>query len=194
MASNWLRGAQTGGYNLWQTGSGPSSPHILWTRPIEFGGVVGGYWPQGYGITASAIPGAGFYSGGSYEGRFTNSLILNGMLFYNEPLGHSNSGGGYTALDLQTGQVIWHRDDINVYTGVNPTNIINNTAAPIIAGPSFGQLYAYESPNQHGAVGGILWQASTVSGVTTWQGFDAFTGKWVFNETNVPAGSEVYTR
>ena len=29
--------------------------------------------------------------------------------------------------------------------------------------------------------------------VTTWQGFDAFTGKWVFNETGVPTGTEVYT-
>ena len=29
--------------------------------------------------------------------------------------------------------------------------------------------------------------------MTTWQGFDAYTGKWVFNETYVPGGTQVYT-
>jgi hypothetical protein len=38
-----------------------------------------------------------------------------------------------------------------------------------------------------------LWQSSSASGVTTWQGFDAYTGKWVFNETSVPSGTQVYT-
>ncbi|MCX8151143.1 MAG: hypothetical protein N3D85_06550 [Candidatus Bathyarchaeota archaeon] len=193
IASNWLRGAQSGGYNLWATGEGPSSPHILWKRPIELGGVIGGSWAQAYGITGSYVPDAGFYSGGSYEGRFTNALAVAGMLFYNEPLGHSNVGGGYTALDLKTGKVIWHRADLNFYTGANPTAVANNSAAPSIAGPSFAQIYEYESPNQHGGVGGILWQTSTSGGVTTWQGFDAFTGKWVYNITGVPSGSEVYT-
>ena len=46
IASNWLRGGQSGGYNLWQNGAGPGSAHILWTKSIEFGGVVGGNWAQ----------------------------------------------------------------------------------------------------------------------------------------------------
>ncbi len=195
ISSNWLRGAHSGGaYNLWVAGSGPTSPHILWTKPIEFGGVVGGNWPLLGGYTGSDIPSAGFYSGGSYEGRFTNAIVLGGMLFYSDPLGHSNSGGGYTALDLKTGEAVWHRDDLNTYLSVaQNTTTSNSTAAPTIAGPSFAQLYGYESPNQHGVVGGILWQSSTASGVTTWQGFDAYTGKWVFNETSIPGGTEVYT-
>ncbi len=198
ISSNWLRGAQIGGYNQWQTGSGPKSPHILWKKTIEYGGVVGGNWPIQSGYTDSAVPDAGFYSGGSYEGRFTNAIILGGMLFYGDPLGHSNSGGGYTAVDLKTGQVIWHRDDLNAYTGVaQNTTVSNSSAAQTIAGPSFAQIYEYESPNQHGGVGGILWQSSSSGfgpgSTTVWQGFDAYTGKWVFNETNIPGGTEVYT-
>jgi hypothetical protein len=195
IASNWLRGAYSGGaYNLWVAGSGPESPHILWTKSIEFGGVVGGNWPLLGGYTGSDIPSAGFYSGGSYEGRFTNAIVLGGMLFYSETLGHSNSGGGYTALNLMTGEVVWHRDDLNTYLSVaQNTSTSNSSAAPTIAGPSFAQIYTYESPNQHGATSGILWQSSSASGVTTWQGFDAYTGKWIFNETYVPGGTEVYT-
>ena len=109
-------------------------------------------------------------------------------------LGHSAVGGGYTAVDLKTGQTVWYRADLNAYlpTAMN-TAISNSSAAPSIAAPSFGQLYEYESPNQHGGVGGILWQSSSAGGVTTWQGFDAYTGKWVFNETGVPGGTQVYT-
>ncbi len=194
ISSNWLRGGQIGGYNLWQTGSGPTSPHILWTKPIEFGGVIGGNWPQISGYKDSDVPDAGYYSGGSYEGRFSNAMILGGRLYYAETLGHSNTGGGYTCVDLKTGELLWHSDATNVYypTAMN-TSISNSSAAPSLAAPSFGQIYEYESPNQHGGVGGILWQSSSAGGVTTWQAFDAYTGKWAFNETGIVSGSQVYT-
>jgi hypothetical protein len=35
-------------------------------------------------------------------------------------------------------------------------------------------------------VGGILWALSTEAGVRIWSAYDAFTGKWLFNETNAP--------
>jgi outer membrane protein assembly factor BamB len=189
--SNWLRGGQSGGYNLWQAGTGPNSAHILWTKPIEFGGVVGGNWAQGMGETDSAVSDVGFYSGGSYEGRFTNAIIMGGLLYYSDPLGHSNGGGGYTCVDLKTGQVKWHSDTLNIFNNTVPS--VNGIAVSLIPAPSFGQLYDYESPNQHGVTGGILWQSSSASGVTTWQGFDAYSGKWIFNETYVPTGTDIYT-
>jgi hypothetical protein len=117
IASHWLGGAYLGtfqqtGYNLWQqSGTAPDTSHIMWTKSIEFGGIVGGQ---------SEISDVGFYSGGSYEGRFANSIIMNGRLYYQEPLGHSNSGGGYTCLVLRTGEVIWHRDDMGVINGSQP--------------------------------------------------------------------------
>ncbi len=183
ISSNFLGGAGIYGH-LQPDGVGPNSGHIMWTRPIEFGGIVGGTTAPivGGSYTISDIA---YYSGGAYEGRFTNAIVMNGYLYYPDPLGHSGTGAGYTALDLRTGKVIWHRDDIGGTLG----NL--STGAPnVIPPPTFGQLFDYESQNQHGVVGGILWQVSTVGTLNTanitWAAYDAFTGKWLFNETGVP--------
>jgi hypothetical protein len=182
VASNWLSGAQIGGTgNLWQTGIGPNSPHIMWTKEIETGGIVGGNTAA---FNPYANPEVGFYSGGSYEGRFTNAMIIDGKLYYPDPLGHSNTGGGYTCVDLTTGELVWHSDNLAVTVGRIP-GVGPNT----ILVPSKGQLFDYESQNQHGVVGAILW---AVTG-TTWSAYDAFTGKFCYNLTNVPFGTEVYT-
>ncbi|MCW4000554.1 MAG: PQQ-binding-like beta-propeller repeat protein [Candidatus Bathyarchaeota archaeon] len=189
IASQWLRGNYFGtfqmsiNYNLWQRdGAAPNSAHVLWTKPLEYGGVVGG---------TSAIPDVTEYSGGSYEGRFQNTIIMNGMIFVQLPLGHSGNGGGYACYNLLTGEQIWYRSDLNAY--------VNNSAttSTLIAAPSFAQLLDFESPNQHGVVGGVLWQSSTVgtgaAAYTVWQAIDGFTGKWMYNLTNIPTGTDVYT-
>ncbi len=196
VASNWLGGAQIGvapggTNNLWQSGVGPNSPHIMWTKPIELGGIVGN--TQTVGVSSYEIPDVGYYSGGSYEGRFTNAMIIAGNLYYADPLGHSNTGGGYTCVDLRTGQVVWHSDNLATTIG-NIPGVGPNT----ILVPSFGQLFDYESQNQHGVVGGILWYESGGGPFgppipETWVAYDAFTGKWLYNLTNVPTGYTVYT-
>jgi hypothetical protein len=178
ISSNWLGGAAAGGASIstgigtgsrWQPdGSAPRTPHIMWTKPIELGGITGGYSvsPE-HGTPSNPLA---FYSGMSYETRFNNPIIIGGILFYPQPLGHSGSGGGYVAVDLRTGQEIWRRDDIS---------------------PSKGQLPEFNSGNQHGVVGGILWQ-TPFFGSGPWVGIDAFTGKNAFNLTGVPNGYEVY--
>jgi len=163
ISSNWLGGAATG--DIWQkNGAAPRTPHVMWTRRLELGGVVGGTQDQD----------ATFYSGFSYETRFNNPIIISGILYYVQSLNHAGSGGGYHAVDLRTGEEIWHRDDLGSLT--NPA-------------PSKAQLLNFQSPNQHGVVGGTLWQ---VSG-STWIAIDALTGKWVCNLTGVPSGTEAYT-
>ncbi len=172
-SSNYLGSFQQGGMNLWQKGGvGPESPHIVWTAPIEDGGVVGGI--------NTGINGATFYSGGSYEGRFQNALIINGRLYYKAPLSDQVSvaatgAGAYTCRDLRTGEILWTNGAIN---------------------PTFGELYCYESPNQHGVIpNGYLWQSVTQSSTTqTWIAWDSLTGKWLFNLTDVPStGVVAYT-
>ena len=164
---------QQSGYNLWQQGgTGPESSHILWTAPIEDGGVVGGI--------NTGITGVTFYSGGSYEGRFQSAIIMNGRLYYKAPVGDQVStaatgGGAYVCRDLRTGAILWTNDSIN---------------------PQFGELYDYESPNQHGVVpNGYLWQTfSTGTSNQTWIAYDSLTGKWLFNLTDVPStGTIAYT-
>ena len=152
VASNWLN---VGVDDRWQKdGSAPKTPHIMWTRVNEFGGMVGG----------ETIPDATFYSGFSYETRFGGPIVISGILYYQQALGHAGSGGGYVAVDLRTGEEIWRRDDIS---------------------PNKAQLFDFQSPNQHGTVGGILYDSQ-------WRAYDALTGKGIFNLTGVPNGFEIY--
>ncbi|MBT0160362.1 PQQ-binding-like beta-propeller repeat protein [Candidatus Bathyarchaeota archaeon A05DMB-2] len=166
VSSNWLGGAaNSASTDIWQKdGSAPRSAHIMWTKPYEFGGLVGG----------TRLPDATYYQGFSYETRFSNPIIISGVLYYLKPLNHAGSGGGYTAVDLRTGEEIWSSDTLGSLTS---------------AAPSKAQLYEVENPDQHGVVPPILWQ---VVGAT-WNAYDAFSGKYLFNLTGVPAGTEAYT-
>jgi outer membrane protein assembly factor BamB len=203
IASNWLgpqsyqfgSAAQAGtGENVFQPdGSAPNSGHILWTKPMEFGGVIGG--------SNTAVPGATFYSGSSYQPRFYNSIIMNGYLYYKMPYGGWGTtttvngvvyGGAYVCVDLRTGQTIW--------TQTNP-----------MVNPTWGQIYNQVDPNQSGGIpSGYLWQAWTLTpaatiapanlynptGVTmsnvTWIAYEGTTGNWIFNITNVPQSWNQY--
>jgi outer membrane protein assembly factor BamB len=163
ISSNWLSGAGVG-VDRWQKdGSSPKTSHVMWTRTLELGGVVGGTDPL-----------AIFYGGFSYEDRFGRRdgggpIVISGILYYPLPLGNTGSRfNGYIAVDLRTGEEIWYRDDIL---------------------PEKGQLLNFQqTPNQHGTVGGILWD--TVG--STWLAYDALYGKNIFNLTGVPGGTEVY--
>ncbi len=143
-------------------GSAPSGAHVMWAKPLMFGGVVGG--------TNTAAFGATYYTGLSYEGQFGNPLILHGRLYYPLPRSDATTGNGYVCVDLQTGEQIYWQ---------NMTN------------PTFGQLYDYESMNQHGVISnGYLWKSVTDAnnGGVVLMAFDPMDGKWLFNETNVPQG------
>lgn len=166
VGSNWLGGAATGNY--WQqNGAAPTSAHIMWTKPLEFGGLTGGIVTQAGNTAQVNDTAATYYSGFSYTTRFGSPLILNGVLYYQAPLSQAGTGGGEFAVDLTTGQTLWSSSTLR---------------------PTKAQLVDFQSPNQHGVVGGILWQ---VSG-TTWMGYNAFDGQFLFNLTNVPSGTEVY--
>ncbi len=170
IGSNWLGGAAVG--DIWQkNGAAPKSAHVMWTKPYEFGGLTGGLVNQ-IGSTAN-LTDPTFYQGFSYETRFPNPMIISGILYYLKPLNHNPSGGGFVAVDLRTGKEIWTNDTLG------------SLAYPA---PSKAQMYNVENPDQHGVVPPILWQ---VIG-TTWNAYDAFSGKYIFNLTGVPAGTEVY--
>ncbi len=170
LLSNWLYTPPAVVNNLQPIGPGPLTSHIMWTQPVQFGGVVGGAYTSGATKFGSYQGGAyTFYEGMSYEERNISPIIMAGYLYYELPLGHQATGGGYVCVDLRTGQQLWKQN----YT-VNPT---------------FGQLYGYDSINQHGVLpNGWLW---AVSG-STWIAYDGMTGNWLFNLTNVPSGTLRY--
>jgi hypothetical protein len=177
ISSNWLGAPYNIGSNAGNHGPGghqdygiaPNSAHIIWTKPIQFGGVVGG--------NGTAVPGEMYYSGLSYNGRFANPLIMYGTLFYQEPWGNAATGGDYVAVNLQTGKEVWR---------------INASATGISLAPSFGYLYSLETPNQHGVLpNGVLIASSSVSGLgTVWRAYDPRSGVLTnMNITNVPGGT-----
>jgi hypothetical protein len=173
IASNWL-GAPQIINKLQPDGAGPNSPHILWTKPISFGGVVGGN--ENYNIGA---PGITYYTGPQYELKFSNPIIIQGNLYYSLPLSDSPTGAGVVDVNLITGQQVWWQNLTTAYTATTGQ----------ISSFSYAQLYDYESPNQHGVISnGYLVSASG----TTWNVYDPMTGLWIFTMTNVPSGTIMY--
>jgi len=146
---------------------GPLTSHIMWTEPLQSGGVAGG--------NNFEIQGDTYFEGSAYNQRFANPIVLNGKLYYTEPIsfinapnsGFFNPGpfGPTKCVDLRTGELLWSRSDV----------------PPL----SFGYIYSLQTPNQHGVYPAILFTANFG------QAFDADTGDPLFNVTNVPSGTSV---
>ena len=170
ISSNWLGepyitsgvavgGGTAGNYfaRVQPDGTAPNSAHILWSKPIQDGGVVGG--------NVSKIPGEMYYSGGSYNTRFSNALIMYGRLYYQEPYGNSGGGGDYVAVDLRTGEELWRTNT----TGIGV--------------PSFGYLLAFDNANQHGILpNGLLFTNNFARSYNPKTGIPT-----TLNVTNVPS-------
>jgi outer membrane protein assembly factor BamB len=145
---------------------GSKTAHIMWTRPLQSGGVVGD--------DNFIVPGDTYFEGTAYANRFTNPIIVAGKLIYTEPLNYgSGSGGATVCVDLRTGELIWSSTDV--------------------PSPSFAYIFSYHDMNYHGvqqptlvAAGG--WRSPIPSGM--WVGYDADTGTWLWNATNVPSGTK----
>jgi outer membrane protein assembly factor BamB len=162
--------------NVYASGAvGSKTAHVMWTRPLQSGGVVGD--------DNFIVPGDTYFEGTAYLQRFTNPIIMAGKLYYTEPLnyggvgGFSGSASGPTVcVDLRTGELIWSRTDV--------------------PSPSFGYIYSYQDMNYHGVQqptliatsGGWSWFGPPTPLV--WQGYDADTGTWLFNATDVPSGTK----
>jgi outer membrane protein assembly factor BamB len=109
--------------------------------------------------------------GDAYEGKFFGSVIIRGILFYNRD---RTTGGSATeqqvvAVDLHTGKELWAR-------------ILGNNERL-----AHGQMLYWDTYNMHG-IFPYIW---TITG-TTWKAYDAYTGRWIYTMTNVPADANVY--
>jgi hypothetical protein len=147
------------------TGKGPESAHILWTKPYWTGGMM----DESFGSTG--------YMTAHYQFDFSGSmLILQGKVYY-PARADAHKTQGWLCVDLYTGETLYFDN-----------NTLGTTAMP-----SFGQIYNYESPNQHGGIP-YLWRTSgvtlppntttTASGAgffgmtisTVWEMLDGYTG------------------
>ncbi|XES78399.1 MAG: PQQ-binding-like beta-propeller repeat protein [Candidatus Bathyarchaeia archaeon] len=156
IAGNWLQTSYNASFApLYGTGGGfnpyttaPDTAHIAWTTEFDLGGIVGG----DYGA-------ASYYTGQSYENKFSTRVIMNGRLYYNTRLG-SSDWSGVTCVDLRTGEELWWKSGTII---------------------SMGQILNYDSMNQHGAIP-YLWSTSG----STWKMYDAATGTWILDIEGVP--------
>jgi hypothetical protein len=112
---------------------GALSSHIMWSTPIQDGGVVGG--------NIYPVNGATLFEGSAYNNRYTNPIIMMGKLYYTDPLSFSQTTGGPTkCVDLRTGEVIWSRTDV-----------------PAL---SFGYMYDVQDVNNHGVYPPLLFTSN----------------------------------
>ncbi|MCW4046673.1 MAG: PQQ-binding-like beta-propeller repeat protein [Candidatus Bathyarchaeota archaeon] len=140
----------------------PETAHVLWAKPLTTGGLTGGLWGTDQLPVSSE-------TGDAYEGKWVNSVILNGILYYNvagNPMGGATETNGIMAVDLHTGKELWFR---------------NNTFL------SFGQALWFYGFNYAG-VFTYLWDTSGPE----WKAYDPFTGEWQWSLINVPSGTRVF--
>ena len=172
LAGNWL-GTASGAHNVGPTarfsyGLGPESAHVMWATPMWAGGIM----DARFGYTG--------YQTGHYEGiGFQPPIILNGKIYYNV---RSYPREGWYCLDLYTGKVEYFHNTTGPVTGIGG----GFAAGGSIAGESlaFGQIYDYESPNQHGGFP-YLWSTTYPGQANTWMMFDAYSGNYICSITNV---------
>jgi hypothetical protein len=168
LAGNWLAGAaqNNGPTSNFGYGKGPESAHIMWATPIWAGGIM----DARFGDTG--------YQTAHYEGlSLSPPIILNGKIFYNVM---SLPREGYRVLDLYTGEELWFMNSTGPVTG---TGGGFDASGEISGGRlSFGQIYNYDSPNQHGGFP-YIW---SVIGNTMYM-YDAETGSYICSINNVPS-------
>jgi WD40 repeat protein len=194
ISGNWLiRGYNTSyvqgasdsakGFNPYS--QAPLSAHIMWTKELALGGIIGG----DYGATS-------FYTGLTYEQKLTPPVIIDGKMYYRifpSDFGYyqgvAGAWPGAVCVDLRTGQELWRNTNMNL---------------------DAGQIYNYVSGNQMGGIP-YLWDLGTYGPFavfaigpslfarpTTWHLYDGNTGVLIANFTNAlpasfsSAGTVVY--
>lgn len=185
VAGNWwginVPGHNNGRINDYSTG--PSTAHVMWTRPYWDGGIMGGESGD-----------IGYYTGLSYETfGLAPPIILNGRLYYNV---QTPPRYGWYCVDLRTGEELFFHNTTGPISGTTnnyPESGTNFDFSGALVGDTlnFGQVLDIELPNQHGGFA-YLWSTGQMGSVyggtgagTTWRMFDAFTGNYICSIANV---------
>jgi len=148
----------------------PNSAHVVWTKPITYGGLVSAQFGD-----------KSYYTGLVYE-QFYMPVILSGRIIYNDhgPTSGGNLGGpadnfGVRCLDLYNGEEIWYLPNTTI---------------------DFAQTLSIDTPNEHGVLP-YLWSApmgGLFGGGTglTWKMYDAWTGNPIVTIQDVSAGTAIF--
>jgi len=154
-----------GNFNPYTTA--PESAHVLWTKPVAFGGQIGGE----FGDSETSL----YATGTAYEAKF-GAVMINGILYYTEYPGAGNNPTGLKAVDMRTGETVWEK---NITTPLKCGMILN-----FITGDQYGgHAYLFCAPATQGFI--------PYPPGNTWEMYDAMTGAWILNIANASAGTLV---
>jgi len=121
ISGNWLMANYISSHNSYygDTASGfnpysqaPRSPHVMWTKEVLLGGLVGGLGGQ-FGSFS-------YYSGQSYDPYLYPPVIMNGRLYYHTHKSGGTGQGAYpgvVCVDLRTGEELWRNEQAFIDTG-----------------------------------------------------------------------------
>jgi outer membrane protein assembly factor BamB len=160
----------------------PNTAHIVWTKPIMSGGLIG----SPYGSDT-------YYQGSSYEIKMTPPVIMNGKLYYST--GWNPSRGsvppGFTCVDIRTGETLYTAD-IDGLPINNAMTLVGDSSSDAqygvrYPGLAFGQTLMFNSVNQFGGFT-YLWALGGSGANMTLDMYDAFTGQHWLRFVNVTSG------
>jgi outer membrane protein assembly factor BamB len=160
IAGSWLVSNPTNLYVPYN--DGPESAHVLWTKDLTSGGLVGGDVALESSENAGPV---GFETGDAYQGKWGSRFIIAGTLIYTHHTGVRPLE--YTAVDLHTGEVLW-------------TKSFNNLTLAMC------QLFYFQSYNYMGTYA-YMWFTNG----TTWYAYDPVDTNLRITITNVPSGTNV---
>ena len=118
--------------------SGPTTGHILWTKPWAVGGVAGG--------DAGGTETSDYWGTAQYEPKW-NPVVINGIEYATQYTTDTSYNNGIVATNLYTGQTMWV---------INTTNALK-----------CGMQINWESPNQYGVVGPYILTTGTLPAADT---------------------------
>ena len=178
----------SGNYNPYT--ESPKTAHVLWSKPVGFGGLLGGE----YGAADTSV----YMSTSVYEPKFA-PIIINGVLYYTLYSGSGNNANGFTAVDLRTGETLWTNTPP---TGSSSTILRCGQALNFVSPNQYGalsylwttgtpaelssdQIITFASDFQNGIAYGTMYAPITLApGSTTYNMYDASTGKYILSIVN----------
>lgn len=101
ISGDWVQAGYDAGSSRFNPFSqGPESPHILWKKQVELGGIIGGQ----YGATT--------YGGGSTTVVGRTNIIFYGHTYYRDPAGATH------CVNIKTGEELWVNPSMSTISGV----------------------------------------------------------------------------
>ncbi len=166
IAGDWLMSSYDGLGNRFNPYcQAPDSAHIVWTYPVDFGGVQGNPTYEDWN----------YYTGLAYQAKFNTPLIMYGRLIFNLPQSDMAGQGGAVCIDLHTGEEAWR---------INGTSLSFGQEFDYNSPNQFGVIpYLWSS-------GTTVMFATTASLSLT--AFNPFTGQPLFTIANATSGTRTF--